>query len=122
MSYLSATKKDIEKLDNSDNQYKPGWTYYSKVTKKCVYRSTIKPVVECKLNSYDINEIYKKLSLHWNNYRDCINNLLGDISPYYDYKLQLKNIELEEKMIEDAICNRIIDDVSENNDNYQDNI
>lgn len=122
MSYLSATKKDIEKIDNSDNQYKPGWTYYSKVTKKCVYKSTIKPVVECKLNSYDINEIYKNLSCHWNNYRDCINDLLGDISPYYNYKLQLKNIELEEKMIEDAIYNKNIDDINENNYNYQDNI
>lgn len=123
MSYLSATRKEIVKQDNSTNQYKSGWTYYSKKTKKCVYRTIIiKPTVENELTSYEINEIYKKLSLHWNNYRDCINGLLGDISPYYDYKLQLKNIELEEKMIEDSICNRSIDDVSEYNDNYQDNI
>lgn len=117
MSYSCATKKEIIKQDNSTNQYKSGWTYYSKKTKKCIYKSNIiKLDVKQELTCYDIIEIYKNLSHHWNNYRDEINDLLGDISPYYNYKLQLKNIELEEKMIEDSINNRV------NNNEIIDNV
>lgn len=117
MSYLSATKKEIVNSDNS-TQYKTGWTYFSKITKKCIYKSTTnKLLVKREMNCYDIIEIYKKLSTHWNNYRDYINDLLGDISPYYNYKLQLYNIELEENMIENSIRNKNHDDVIENNHN-----
>ena len=55
---------------------------------------------------------------NWNNYRDELNDLLGDISPYYDYKATLQ------KMIDED--NYILEELhkqkhKQNNDNTNDN-
>ena len=55
---------------------------------------------------------------NWNNYRDELNNLLGDISPYYNYK------ETLQKMIDED--NYILEELhkqkhKQNNDNTNDN-
>ena len=54
----------------------------------------------------------------WNNYRDDLNNLLGDTSPYYNYK------EIIQKMIEED--NLILEELhkqknKQNNDIINDN-
>jgi hypothetical protein len=36
---------------------------------------------------------------NWNNYRDELNDLLGDISPYYDYKATLQKMIDEDNYI-----------------------
>lgn len=112
MSYIQATKKEII-VDDVAIQYKCGWTYISKKTKQVVYRSTnIEPKLDMELTTNEIIVIYKNMSKYWNNYRDEINSLVGDISPYYNYKMDLYKIELEEKMIENGMYN---------NENYNDN-
>ena len=104
MSYLQATKKEIVTDVCVDNQYKHGWTYFSKKTRKILYQSTNLDILDDQeLTSNQIIKIYKNMSDYWNYYRDEINNLLGDISPYYNYKMDLYNIELEENMFNDDI-------------------
>ena len=123
MSYLQVTKKEIPSDISVDNQYKHGWTYFSKKTRKILYQSTnIDILDDQELTSNQIIQIYKNMSHYWNCYRDEINNLVGDISPYYNYKIDLYNIELEENMINDHIIasnnNKDKDKDNENNIEY----
>lgn len=112
MSYLQITQKIVDDNINSSYNYRPGWTYYSKKTKKVIYTSSnieYKQKDTCHyMSTSDVINIYKKMSQHWNNYRDEINNLLGDISPYYNYRLDLYNIELQDKLIEYDILHKDI--------------
>ena len=115
MSYLQATKKEII-VDDVGIQYKRGWTYISKKTKQVVYHSTnIDMLDDQELSTSDIIKIYKNMSNYWNTYRDEINSLVGDISLYYNYKMDLYKIELEEKMIENDIITR--ENINDNDSN-----
>tara|TARA_B100001769_G_scaffold242015_1_gene209829 strand:- start:51 stop:293 length:243 start_codon:yes stop_codon:yes gene_type:complete len=53
----------------------------------------------------EILEFYKKLSNRWNNYRDEINELVGDTSPFINYKNDIEKIVEEENMILEEIYN-----------------
>ena len=50
-----------------------------------------------------INNCYNKLSLQWNSYRDKINSLLGDTSPYISYKKDIEYLIFEENKIQEEI-------------------
>ena len=58
---------------------------------------------ESNISYNELMNCYKKMSMRWNNYRDEINNLIGDISPYYNYKLEIQKIVIEENQILEQI-------------------
>ena len=110
ISYSDITKKikNEKKIENlCENS---SWTIINKKTKEIkISQSTIllKESIEKKL--FKIN--LKKMINGWNIYRDEINELLGDISPYYNYKE-----EIQRMIDEDNYINELINDNENNND------
>lgn len=51
----------------------------------------------------EVVKCYNILSNHWNNYRDTLNELLGNDSQYWNYKDELKQIIYEERIIQSQI-------------------
>jgi hypothetical protein len=57
---------------------------------------------------------------NWNNYRDELNDLLGDISPYYNYKETLQKMIDEDNYILEELHkqkHKQSQDININNDN-----
>tara|TARA_Y100000992_G_scaffold69024_1_gene43093 strand:+ start:2326 stop:2709 length:384 start_codon:yes stop_codon:yes gene_type:complete len=110
ISYSDITKKikNEKKIENlCENS---SWTIINKKTKEIkISQSTIllKESIEKKL--FKIN--LKKMINGWNIYRDEINELLGDISPYYNYKE-----EIQRMIDEDNYINELLNDNENNND------
>jgi hypothetical protein len=110
ISYSDVTKK-IKNEKKIENLYEnSSWTIINKKTKEIkISQSTIllKESIEKKLFETNL----KKMINSWNIYRDEINELLGDISPYYNYKE-----EIERMIDEDNYINELLNDNENNND------
>ena len=52
-----------------------------------------------ELEQQHYNKTITSMINNWNNYRDELNDLLGDISPYYDYKASLQKMIDEDNYI-----------------------
>ena len=100
---------DILKIENipkvEEKVYKQGWTYFNKKTGQVIDISSNKTNI---INHYNkkkqisIIEVYKKLSNHWNRYRDTQNELYGDMSPFYNYIEELeKQVKEEQDILEE---------------------
>ena len=104
---------------NIENQYKKGWTVFDKKTKRIISNNT-------KYNNYsssdisvnDIYKIYNRLSNNWNAFRDEINYLYGDRSPYINYKEELNKIVEEENNIYEEMYNYHNSQSSDDDDDY----
>ena len=113
---ISSENKKIDLLDYSKvktniqessiisktNMIKPGWQIIYRENNKIVKKSgpsTIKNNMPTKTIEENTMETYRLLSNHWNNYRDELNNLLGEQSEYWNYKNQINEIYKEEVSI-----------------------
>lgn len=114
---------DILKIENipkvEEKVYKQGWKYFNKKTRQVIDMSSNKTNI---INHYNkkkqisIIEVYKKLSNHWNRYRDTQNELYGDMSPFYNYVEELeKQVKEEQDILEE------IQKYNNNNNNNSDN-
>tara|TARA_Y100001935_G_scaffold252920_1_gene257861 strand:- start:732 stop:1118 length:387 start_codon:yes stop_codon:yes gene_type:complete len=108
------TFKDIliknNDLNIDSNEKLKGWVYFNKneLNKKYIKddeNELKKPKKKKEETTKEILEFYKKLSNRWNNYRDEINDLVGDISPFINYKNDIEKIVEEENMILDEMYN-----------------
>lgn len=100
---------DILKIENiqkvQQKVYKQGWTYFNKKTQQVIDMSSNKNNI---INHYNnkkkssVLEVYKRLSHHWNRYRNMQNELYGDMSPFYNYVEELeKQIKEEQYILEE---------------------
>jgi hypothetical protein len=100
---------DILKIENiqkvQQKVYKQGWTYFNKKTQQVIDMSSNKTNI---INHYNkkkkssVLEVYKRLSHHWNRYRNMQNELYGDMSLFYNYVEELeKQIKEEQYILEE---------------------
>jgi len=103
-SYSSITQSIIkynntnEKLETLESYLKNGYSLIRRnpTTKKVeISYSTNYESKKKELEQQKYNTILSSMINNWNNYRDELNNLLGDTSPYYNYK------EIIQKMIDE---------------------
>tara|TARA_Y100000389_G_scaffold189908_1_gene214144 strand:+ start:4784 stop:5176 length:393 start_codon:yes stop_codon:yes gene_type:complete len=100
---------DILKIDNipkvEDKVYKQGWTYFDKKTGQVIDMSSNKTNIINHNNNKkrsSVIEVYKRLSHHWNRYRNMQNELYGDMSPFNNYVEELeKQIKEEQDILEE---------------------
>ena len=100
---------DFNKETNSSEKLK-GWVYFNKNELNKKYKKENdneckKPRKKKEETTKEILDFYKKLSNRWNNYRDEINDLVGDVSPFINYKNDIKKMVEEENMILEEIYN-----------------
>tara|TARA_B100001173_G_C15975359_1_gene541947 strand:+ start:1020 stop:1412 length:393 start_codon:yes stop_codon:yes gene_type:complete len=100
---------DFNKETNSNEKLK-GWVYFNKNELNKKYKKENdneckKPRKKKEETTKEILDFYKKLSNRWNNYRDEINDLVGDVSPFINYKNDIKKMVEEENMILEEIYN-----------------
>ena len=100
---------DFDKETNSSEKLK-GWVYFNKNELNKKYKKENdneckKPKKKKEETTKEILDFYKKLSNRWNNYRDEINDLVGDVSPFTNYKNDIKKMVEEENMILEEIYN-----------------
>ena len=110
ISYSEITKKNNNEKKVVNVYENNSWTIINKKTKEIkVSESTIllKEVIEKKNFKKKLDEMIN----NWNNFRDEINELLGDTSPYYNYKE-----EIQEMIDEDNMINELLYDNENNND------
>ena len=91
---------------NTNTNMKKGWTYIDKKTRIITATATATTINTRKQEQKDIYKCYKMMSKRWNKYRDTLNNLVGDISPYYHYKEELRKLINEENYILSQIYHR----------------
>jgi hypothetical protein len=118
---------DIEEDINTKNPIAPGWVVIKKENNKIVkkygpptnlkiYKTIPKMLIE------EVNKTYQILSIHWNNYRDEINDLLGEQSEYWNYKKEINKIYKEDLSILNQINNQfIVSNSDEEDELYNDN-
>jgi len=104
-SYASTTRNiynssntNNEKLKTLDAYLKNGYSLIRKnpITKKVeITYSNNYEAKKKELEQQNYNKLIASMINNWNNYRDELNDLLGDISPYYNYK------EIIQKMIDE---------------------
>jgi len=100
---------DFNKETNSSEKLK-GWVYFNKNELNKKYKKENdneckKPRKKKEETTKEILDFYKKLSNRWNNYRDEINDLVGDVSPFINYKNDIEKMVEEENMILEEIYN-----------------
>jgi len=98
----SNNNNNTEKLTTLDSYLKNGYSLIKKnpITKKV--EITYSHSYESKkkeLEQQHYNKTIGAMINNWNNYRDELNELLGDISPYYDYRATLQKMIDEDNYI-----------------------
>ena len=61
-------------------------------------------IIETDYYEDDIPKMYTDMCKRWCNYYDEINDLVGDRSPYFNYKNEIREIVSEENIIMNRIC------------------
>ena len=97
---------DLNKESDINGKLK-GWVYFNKneLNKKYKKEDFKKSKKRKEETTKEILNFYKKLSIRWNRHRDEINDLIGDISPFINYKDDIKKMVQEENMILEEIYN-----------------
>ena len=108
-SYASTTlnvckcnNNNNEKLKTLDSYLKNGYSLIKRnpTTKKVeITYSHNHESKKKELEQQHYNKTITSMINNWNNYRDELNDLLGDISPYYDYKASLQKMIDEDNYI-----------------------
>tara|TARA_Y100000768_G_C23979393_1_gene684867 strand:- start:657 stop:1061 length:405 start_codon:yes stop_codon:yes gene_type:complete len=116
---ITTFKDIVKKTNDSKNERNSseklkGWVYFNKneLNKKYEKENVNenvnvwkKPKKKKEETTKEILDFYNKLSNRWNNYRDEINELVGDMSPFINYKNDIEKIVEEENMILEEIYN-----------------
>ena len=105
MKYSEILRSESNKKKEEEPLIHEILSYGYSVLKKDKYNKTI--IINPK--SYTLNKEKKKLEKrekilnsmidNWNNYRDSINDLYGDRSPYYNYKTIIQEMVDEDNII-----------------------
>lgn len=97
---------DLNKESDINGKLK-GWVYFNKneLNKKYKKEDFKKSKKRKEETTKEILNFYNKLSIRWNRHRDEINDLIGDISPFINYKDDIKKMVQEENMILEEIYN-----------------
>jgi len=118
--YKSNTNSN-EKLQTLDSYLKNGYSLIKRNPNTKKVEITYSNNYESKkkeLEHQHYNKTIEAMINNWNNYRDELNNLLGDISPYYNYKETLQIMIDEDNYILEELHKQ---KQKQNNDNYYDN-
>lgn len=103
-SYASCFINNIEEYKEDKITLNNNWTTINKKTKKIVISESTKLLKE-KYEKENYYRLLEKMINNWNNYRDEMNDLLGDRSPFLNYKKEIENLVKEDikinKMIEE---------------------
>lgn len=108
----SLYENSLYESTSNTTQNKNGWLILNKenIDKYKEKKEIEKNLQDSNSNSVSTNDIYScynKLCIHWNNYRDEINYLLGDRSLYFNYKNEIENLIFEENQILEEIYGNI---------------
>ena len=123
--YLIDIENDISNTDysgnkfNTEKKFKKGWTVFDRKTRKIISNNT--KYNDCNSSDISVNniyEVYDKLSKNWNSFRDEVNYLYGDRSPYINYKEELNKIVEEENNIYQEMYNYHNLQSSDDDDDY----
>ena len=98
LNVYKSSNTNNEKLKTLDAYLKNGYSLIRKnpITKKVeITYSNNYEAKKKELEKQNYNKLIASMIDNWNNYRDELNDLLGDISPYYNYK------EIIQKMIDE---------------------
>lgn len=102
-SYASCFVNNIEEYKENKITLNNNWTTINKKTKEIVISESTKLLKEKYEKENYYHELEKMIN-RWNNYRDEMNDLLGDRSPFLNYKKEIDNMVKEDikinKMIE----------------------
>ena len=123
--HLINAEKNILDTDHSNNklniekEFKKGWTVFDKKTKKIISNNIKDNIhITSDISVNDIYRVYNKLSDNWNKFRDEINYLYGDRSPYINYKEEINKIIEEENNIYDEMYNYHNSQISDDDYDY----
>ena len=104
-SYASCFVNNIEEYKENKITLNNNWTTINKKTKEIVISESTKLLKE----KYEKENYYRELEKminRWNNYRDEMNDLLGDRSPFLNYKKEIDNMVKEDIKINKMIQER----------------
>ena len=126
MSYLSLVKSEVKpptKVMNitCDDYLNAGYTLIKRdpITKKVTI--TYSKNYEAKkreLEQQNYTNAINTMINNWNNYRDELNDLLGDISPYINYKEIIQKMIDEDNYILEKMNSRKNISLSDNDSDY----
>jgi superfamily I DNA/RNA helicase len=101
-SYILATKAEepivLEEKKKANNLLKNGWTLLKSENNKTIITNPVND----KKDFYEkkrYNEKLKSMIDNWNHFRDTENELMGDRSPFINYKKELDDMIKEEEML-----------------------
>jgi len=126
MTYSKVVKnvvKPLTKVTNitSEDYLNAGYTLISKnpITNKIsITYSKNYEAKKKELEQINYNNVMNAMINNWNNYRDEINELLGDISPYINYKEIIQKMIEEDNYILEKIYSRKNTYASDNESEY----
>lgn len=96
------TENSLYENISESKQNKNGWLILNKenIDKYKEEKNFQKNLKESSsISRNDIYSCYNKVCINWNKYRDEINNLLGDRSPYFNYETEIERLIVEENQI-----------------------
>ena len=106
INYLNCLNKNLNEKKEENIKNKTTWTVINKKTKKISISDTTKVLKE-KFERENYHKITNEMICRWNNYRDELNDLLGDLSIYTNYKEEIDNMVKEDIKIDKIIEERL---------------
>ena len=133
--FVNAITNNIQHVQNVQNfefnkDIKCGWTVINKYDKSIktynckgilVDTNVLKTDIN-NLNKYNLHNLYVSMSKRWCNYYDEINYLIGDRSPYINYKNDILKIISEENDIMNKIYGEDYNSSSDDEKDYNDDM
>ena len=102
--------KSSNKLVTSENYLKNGYSLIKRnpITKKIeISYSTNYDAINKELEQKKYKHGIETMINRWNNYRDEVNNLLGDLSPFINYKETIRKMVEEDNYILEEIYKHV---------------
>ena len=126
MSYLTLVKSEVKPptkvMNITCNDYlNAGYTLIKRDTKTKKVTITYSKNYEAKkreLEQQNYTNAINTMINNWNNYRDELNDLLGDISPYINYKEIIQKMIDEDNYILEKMNSRKNISLSDNDSDY----
>lgn len=120
-NYLDCVTRNLNNKKEEDVSNKTTWTVINKKTKKVNLSDSTKALRK-KFEKDRYHKITGDMINRWNNYRDELNDLLGDLSIYINYKEEINNMVEEEIKIDKMIEERLKDsDEYDSDSDYEKN-
>ena len=133
---------DNNDLVKGSHDIRPGWTVYNRKTNVAIRYDNYGNIVNTRLanfqnnvdqnnvhqnnvhqNNVDQNNVdqiystYEKMSQHWCEYYDTINLLVGDLSPYFNYKYDIQKLIEEDNELFENMYEYVETEISSDDEN-----